>query len=81
MLNYLQFAATYSIQATTSDQMIEQVINFDTTNKHINEWNEADMGFTLSHNKFSVFDDNSFSKFLGLDLSGIEESTSTDCDT
>ena len=39
MLNYLQFAATFNIQATSSDQMIEQVINFDDTNKHINEWN------------------------------------------
>ena len=61
--------------------MIEQVINFDTTNKYIHEWNQADVGFTLSHNKFSVFDDNSFSRFVGLDLSDIEESPPANCDT
>ena len=38
------------------------------------------MGFTLSHNKFSVLDNNSFGKFLGLDLSGIEVDDSSSCD-
>ena len=48
--------------------------NFDTTNTIINEFNSANMGFNLSHNKFSALDDKSFSSLVGLDLTDIEAS-------
>ena len=48
--------------------------NFDATNTLINEWNSANMGFNLSHNRFSVLDDKSFGQLAGLDLTDIESS-------